>query len=380
VNRILRTSAATLLALIVVSLPTSRVDAKNGDYEITFLSVPAGAYNSWANSVTDGGTIVGGYIVLNPDAPLGWEQFAVVWENADAEPVTLPGRTESDITWATAINNDGQVCGAGVDLSTWQIYAALWDKDGRLIDSHPDLGFEHSEFVDQNHHGDAVGGVYDSGGWGYAFVQPAGGTPYLLDLDLDLYLQSWPYAINKEGTVVGFARSAVGTTATHAAFWSPDGEMTDLNDGLTAIFGEEDVMGSKAWWVSDKGEIGGVVAMNSGDVYPWVWTARSGFTFIDTGDHSAAAIWGGEGQYMVGMVNAAVQTWSGYGSNESIAAVWDRSTSKGETVWRLTQLATPEGYEASAVISANASGAVVGIAKIEGATWYDEYFAWYAKR
>jgi uncharacterized membrane protein len=299
-----------------------------------------------------------------------WVQTGLLWKKWDSDPVKLAPLPDHTNTLATALNNKGQVCGYSTD---WWYYmrAVIWDNQGKVKDMHPDFGRYYSQMWDINQYGDAVGFVYVPG-YSRAFIHPANGSASLLALDTDVYVQSWPYEINKDQVVVGFARydAGGGWGPTHACYWDEDGEFEDLHDDIEADLGLTCVA-SKAWAVSDSGEIGGVAVVTqdaSGvtDARAFVWTAKDGFDWVDNDGTDLSAIGGSGGKRMIGVVDGVLQDPLWYDAH---VAVWTRGTKKGETVWNLETLPKPKGYTGMISWRANTAGRVVGIAVDKDEHW-----------
>ena len=362
----------TLVCVISVALVLvpGNANADKDGYTVTLLANPDEVPYIYANDINDSGRIVGGM-----EFPVGgaYHQSAVMWKKWSSDPVVLEGLEGHDYVVAYAINNKGQVCGRSTDW-TAELRAVVWDRHGNVKDMHPDLGGWWSEMWDINQYGDGTGFVYGPGRT-RAFIYPANGDdPYLLALDTDVYVHSWPYEINKDMVVVGFARydDGSGWGPTHACFWDEDGKFEDLHDDIEDDLGT-DCVASKAWGVSDSGEIGGVAVVTQDtdtgivtEAKAFVWTKENGFDWVDSDGSDLSAIGGGGGKRFVGTIDGVLQYPQWYGAS---VGVWTRGTVKGETVWNLDVLPMPDGYDSMIAWRANTAGRVVGVAADGDNVW-----------
>ena len=366
-------ASMALAALLVVATSAT---GKSDSYTVSLLSNPDGIPYIYANDINDSGRIVGGQEFFVEGT--GWVQEAVLWKKWTADPVILTPLKGHTNALALAINNPGQVCGYSTNWAG-SMKAVIWGKDGKAVDMHPDLSNSFSQMWDVNQYGDAVGITYVPS-YARAFVTFDGEDPELLELDTDVYVQSWPYEINKDGVIVGFARidDGSGWGPIHACYWDEDGEFEDLNDDMADDLGIS-VFSSRAWAISDDGAIGGVAVISLDanyqpeDLRAFVWTADDGFSWVDNGGSDLSAIGGGAGKYFVGLIDGALQ---GYAWYTATATIWERKVAKGEVYWDLELLPMPKGHLGMATWGATTSGRVVGVSVGEDGYWY----AWYADK
>lgn len=174
---------------------------QNGQSSV--LDMPTGCTNSTANSINNGGSIVG--------ASWGATQaneHATLWQNGVAQDLgTLPGGTSSK---AVTITDAGQILGSSDD------HTVIW-QNGVI----QDLGVGTANAINDN--GVIVGASYTSNGTIASIWQD--GAVQLLDAPVGCRLSS-AIGIDKSGLVAGFYQDTV-THRMRACFWE-DGVLQNL--------------------------------------------------------------------------------------------------------------------------------------------------------
>jgi uncharacterized membrane protein len=369
-------AAAIPVAAIAVAAAIPRAHGGGDDYTAELLSNPDSVPYIYANDINAGGRIIGAqeeFVVGR-----GWTIQAVLWKKWSSDPVKLEALEGHNNSWAAAINERGQICGYSTDRATEQ-NAVIWDKYGDVRDMHPDLDGTFSQMWDINQYGDAVGIDYVPH-YARAFIVLDGGDPEYLELDTDVYIQSWPFEIDKDGVVVGHARvdAGYGWGPIHACYWDEDGSFYDLHEDIEDDLGIS-VTASRAWYTDDSGRIGGmaVVSLASNgwveDGRPFVWNESEGFVWVDTDGEDLAFISGGSGKRFIGGIGGIANGIEWY---DATAAVWVRGTENGATVWSLETVPLIDGQRGMVAYGANPSGRLVGATVDEFGYWS----AWYAEK
>jgi probable HAF family extracellular repeat protein len=182
-----------------------------------------GGNNSFATGANNRGQIVGGAETITMghrcDVPQRFHYYGVIWQ-PNGTTLTLPPHPSDAISFATAVNDKGDVvgysgrCGPLNDALTAR-HALLWQSGSTI-----DLG-------------------------------NLGGTA-----------NNVPFAINNRGQIVGYAYTA-GNTTSHAFLWQ-NGVMSDLG----TLPGD---VSSLANGINDKGQIVGASCPASGSCRGFLW-------------------------------------------------------------------------------------------------------------
>jgi uncharacterized membrane protein len=342
--------AKVLAAVLAVVGLTTVAGAVADGWSVTILKSDAEWPRVFANDINDSGRIAGVWQL--DTAPFTGQ--AIVWANGSAEPVELDGIEGFDGSWATSINNRGQVGGS---VGTLLPKAVIWDSRGKPTSVHPDPNADFSEIEALNDHGDACG-AFAVVGWfpSRAYRWWANGTSEVLPKSDPTVRSARASGINKSGVVAG--TETTGSTV-RAVRWDEAGAITIVHDDLVAANG--DIANSLAFDVSDKGEVMGL-ALNGGPrtwtaSWAWIWTEDGGVVFLDQDGTDHATARKSRGRYFAGTVNG-----NGIFPDTAEAAIWVRGTAKGATVYTLDVLPTPDGYGKAQAYAVSTSGTAVGIA------------------
>jgi probable HAF family extracellular repeat protein len=228
-----------------------------------------------ANAVNNSGQVVGYSAGPLPGGSC-CEQHAFSWTEAGGM-VDL-GTLGGTISDAYAVNNNGQVVGYSTLPGDTVTDAFSWTEAGGMIDL-GNLGGDNTTAEAVNDNGEVVGASTDSSGDNQAFAwTPSGGM-----IDLGTLGGSFSVAlgVNNNGQVVGYS-SLPGDTVVQPFLWS-SGVMTDLgspSSSFTETFG---------YAINDNGEVVGE-ANSAGNNCPcdaFVWTPSSGM--VDLGSLSSGA-------------------------------------------------------------------------------------------
>jgi probable HAF family extracellular repeat protein len=177
---------------------------------------------------------------LFPDGPT---HAVLLQDGALTDLGTLGG----DMSWAVALNDQGQIIGFST-TATGATHGFLW-QDGAMTDLGT-LGGPSSRAIAVNDHGQVVGNSTTAGGATHGFLWQDG---VITDLGTLGGSTSEVRALNARGQAVG--RSATATGESHAFLWE-DGAMTDLG----TLGGTE----SDAHAVNKHGQIAGVSSIGVG--------------------------------------------------------------------------------------------------------------------
>ena len=214
----------------------------DGAWQILDLGTLAGGTTAGATAISDDGTVVG-----SGDTPTGPHGF--MWRNgvmADIGPA---------VSQALGVNDLGQVVGVG-DLAA--NHAVVWSETGGLTDL-----MVTGQASDINGSGEVVGyTVSPSSPNPSAFLW----TPQKARRPLGTLggSDSYAYAINRTGVIVGLSDIATGQR--HAFAWSK-GKMLDLGvlPGYT---------GSAATAINDANQVIGISETGTGEYRATVWTLK----------------------------------------------------------------------------------------------------------
>jgi len=228
-----------------------------------------------ANAVNSSGQVVG-YSAGSLSGGSCCEQHAFSWTEAGGM-VDL-GTLGGTISDAYAVNNSGQVVGYSTLPGDTVTDAFSWTEAGGMIDL-GNLGGDNTTAEAVNDNGEVVGASTDSSGDNQAFAwTPAGGMTDLGTLGGSF---SIALGVNNDGQVVGYS-SLPGDAVVRPFVWS-SGVMTDLgspNSSFTETFG---------YAINDNGEVVGE-ANSTGNNCPcdaFVWTPSSGM--VDLGSLNTGA-------------------------------------------------------------------------------------------
>jgi probable HAF family extracellular repeat protein len=194
-----------------------------------------------------GGTALNDANQAAVDVLVDGEVEAAIWD-LDSGAITMLGTLGGPSSWATAINEAGDVTGLS-QTASGEARAFLW-REGRMIDLGT-LGGSSSEPVALNDRGDVVG-ISDTGsGPREAFLWRNGRMVRLPSLGGTISDPvSRPTAINERGQVVGESTSPDGRQ--HAVLWQ-NGRIVDLDAQLDMPHG------SRAVDIDDEGRVLGQI-------------------------------------------------------------------------------------------------------------------------
>ncbi len=189
----------------------------------------------WSRSINinDQGVVVG---TSESD---GMVTSAFIWtEAAGMQPV---GDFIGASSFATAINNSGQIVGFGDTASNPDSLrrAFIWDEDfGSQLLPLVDDGtiYETSEAHDINDLGDVVGQIYSSDDSSRLAILWQNGEAH--DLGSLSGTHSSAHAINETGVIVGYS-DVSGIFGSHAFIWDEERGMRDLNELIEPTLGIE---------------------------------------------------------------------------------------------------------------------------------------------
>ncbi len=239
------------------------------------LGTLPGDDQSSANAVNDDGQVVGYSLGSLLDGTC-CRQDAFSW-TPDGGMVDL-GTLGGAISDAYAVNNSGQVVGYSTLPGDTVTDAFSWTQAAGMVDL-GNLGGDNTAAEAVNDNGQVVGASTDSSGNNHAFSwTQAGGM-----VDLGTLGGSFSVAlgVNNSGQVVGYS-ALPGDTAVHPFLWS-SGTMTDLGSPGPS-FAE-----TFAYAINDDGEVVGE-ANSAGNNCPcdaFSWTQSTGM--VDLGSLSASA-------------------------------------------------------------------------------------------
>jgi probable HAF family extracellular repeat protein len=257
-------AAFAVRSVVLAALACIAASAAAQDYTVDFLAGGGGRYNTPAG-INNHGRVVG--TLGNTHHP-----EAVVWNanRPDRRPVGLlpeaPCCTYT-ATYGEGINNRGQVAGQ----DTYR--AALWTGTGRATVLPQLAGHTQSYALDLNDAGHAVGYTWTGVDTLRATLWEGNGS--VRDLGTLGGRDSFAYAINEAGTVVGASHRAGGTGGLQATMWQ---------NGIAVDLGFADGLNSEAYDVNDHG-----VAVGVGSDRAVLWNDGEA-TFLDGTGTRATAI------------------------------------------------------------------------------------------
>ncbi|HEY3275848.1 MAG TPA: hypothetical protein VGJ94_04445 [Syntrophorhabdaceae bacterium] len=205
------------------------------------LGTPAGATTSWATAINNKGQIAGTAFFPNSDPAVAHHRAFLYERGVMRDLGTLLGGSWS---FAYGINDSGQIVGMGNNDDPNGYHRAFLYTPGSGMRDLGDLGgIGNTEAYGINNAGQVAGVTRTISGRVHAF-RYTGGMEDLGHLGGDY---SIAYGINNAGQVVGM--SATASSEYHAFLYS-DGEMRDL--------GTNGGYGSYAYAINDAGEVAGV--------------------------------------------------------------------------------------------------------------------------
>lgn len=214
--------------------------------------------DTWLPDINDDGLIVGS-IEAEPD-----QMIAALWLDADEYTTLRTPDGSSGI--AMTINNEAQIAGVATKPNG-AMRVVLWtDREPAWLGSSTDPTC--SLLLDMNDSGVIVGMASDDCELMRAAMWDAGGLLLLPSLNTDatpdpndwLQWQSAAWAINKSGTIVGFA---LDTGGQYAVTWQ-DGEISRLD-------APADTVGCAAFGINDAGTIVGQCLTDMTASIPVAW-------------------------------------------------------------------------------------------------------------
>lgn len=208
---------------------------------------PVGGGSSQATAINASGQVAG-FALLNGS------QRAFRYSNGVIQDLgVLPGAAEGAVSVANALNDLGEVVG---DASTTDLLikeAFRTDPNGQNMTGLGTLGGAQSWATAVNNSGQITGYAKTSLGETHAYRREAAGS--LRDLRTLGGTRSYGYSINSDGYVVGYSTTP-GDTSQHAFIWRNTLEgMTDLNSMLPPDSGW---ILESAYGINDSGQITGV--------------------------------------------------------------------------------------------------------------------------
>jgi len=340
------------MGLVAVGAIAVTAAAGSDGWSLTMLkSDPDWAW-VYVNDINDSGKCAGFW-----QDDVTFVSQAICWTSGSSDPKELEGLTGFTGSWASSVNNRGQIGGS---VGQGPRHAVIWDKDGNLTDVHPStpLSFN-SQIWGMNDHGDACG-ILGVQGFFRAYRWWSDGSSELLPKSSNDILAARSYGMNKAGVVAGIEFPTAGVL--NAVYWDVDGDVHEIHDDVVAANG--DVHSTLAWKVTDQDEVIGIAfndtPASADKSWAWVYTEENGVQFLDDDGTDLAVAWQSRGKYFAGMVN-------GNGNNpaNAQAAIWVRGNDKGSDVYTLELLDTPDGYVYSGTSSVNTNGTAVGIVEDE---------------
>jgi probable HAF family extracellular repeat protein len=222
-----------------------------------------GGPDSVAYQVNERGQIAGqSYINAIPNSTTGVPTIDPFFIGEDGKMVDL-GSLGGTVSWATGLNNRGQVIGAMTVAGDTGWHPFLWSH-GKLEDLGT-LGFDCGNATAINDAGEVVG------------VACATTTVFLATLWRDGVLTnlgtvtgdtcSESYGINSQGQVVGESGDCNHILLGHAWLWENDGPLIDLN---TLIPPGSGIQLTHSVSINDRGEISGDGVLPTGDHHAFV--------------------------------------------------------------------------------------------------------------
>ena len=242
--------------------------------------LPDGTASSFAQGINDRGEIVGfgarGFLwrhgavtelELDPRAINNRGQIVGgtgLWQ--DGAITFLPDLVGGGPSYANAINERGQVAGAGFPASG-DLHAVIW-QGGNITDLGTLPGDAYSYAWSINDRGAVVGA-----GERHAILWQNGTITDLGILPGGFY--SVATAINARGQIVGYGTTASGYG--HAVIWQ-GGNITDLGTlpGATCPLPSSTFFCSQALGINDRGQIVGFSFTAAGDVHAVLWQVARG--------------------------------------------------------------------------------------------------------
>ena len=218
------------------------------------LGVPAGGNLSRARGMNDSGDVVGEWRIL-----VGGQQRlrAFLYEDGRMKDMNglIPAGSGWQLTGAQAINESGQIVGAGTTNN--QTRAFLYE-NGALTDLGEDLETPYSAAWGVNDSGDVVGGAGGSEGQTVAFVYRSGTVDWL-GKD-DGFSASEAVGVNNSGHAIGWSFNPGQSSPQGRAF------LYDGGDGEAGIEPLQPLSGDVYSRARDVDEAGRVVGWSRNDV------------------------------------------------------------------------------------------------------------------
>ncbi len=333
-----------VLAVFLAIVPVATAQT----YTITDLGTLPGGDASYATGLNNSGQVVGWGNVVNTYGNLVAHGFS--WTKTDGMrdlgTLSFPDPfTEANFnSWANHVNERGTVAG-GSWADPEGNSALTWTRTGAMRDLGIPVGMRSTDAEGINLFGQVVGAAFefgpgDSGPMEAFLWTSAGGMQLLGTLPSGQY--SWAYAINDVGQVVGNADINYDW---HAFLWTQRTGMEDLGQwSATAI--------------NNFGKIAGYQYVGPQSVAV-VWTRRNGLQALPAlpGSNGSAASAIDSFGYVVG--------WSTMASNPSSARATLWSTRTG--VWDLnTLIPVNSGWVLQQAMGINSWGQVVGNGTLNG--------------
>jgi probable HAF family extracellular repeat protein len=309
---------STLLALSGASLAagsgTTPVDLANLGTDTTIRAVSS--TGQFVGSMSVGGTT---------------HAFSLTSADGLVDLGVLPGATAS---WATAVNDNGEVAGVSA-MPSGQVYGFVWTKTGGLTDIGTLPGGLTPNAISD------TGQVVGSYGVGYpnAFSwTPATGL-------IDIGTLGGPYAdardVNDHGEVVGWADTRPGET--HAFVWTSDSGMVDLGTlGGPGTFGGP---WSDAAAINDAGQVAGSSRTASGIGDAFSWTQAGGM--VDIAPYASATAVSGTGQ-VIGSAGDGAFSWTAQDGLQTVGGRDTRPTAVSDTGVVVGMTPSDDGWDAFA--------------------------------
>lgn len=237
--------------------------------EIRDMGTLEGGTDAMALFINDSGQVVGQSYSANSivppatgcsDSPLTLYTF--FWEKGEMRDIgTLGGHC----AFPYALNNRGQVVGQANLAGDTQSHPFLWEPGKKMKDLGA-LGGDYGYAAWLNDAGSVVGTAANTGGALLAALWQEGTTTDLGTLPGDAC--SAADAINSAGQIVGGSGfydapyfPACTDLIEHAVLWD-HGQIIDLN---SLVPPGADLTLTEAWFINDRGEIGGIASLANGD-------------------------------------------------------------------------------------------------------------------